>query len=295
MGKKSGEIRYSRETSYNMGLDYCDTVLFKVRGHRRGKRSLGKPTSEAQAVVNERNARMNLLRTINANFKEGRDLYVTLTFDKAHGPDTRSDAKTVMGKFLRRVKWAWIKLQSLLPFKWLYVIEGGDGKRIHIHLLMTGGLSAEKIKELWGMAEIVNVKVLQASEKGYEALSVYLTKQGRLMGEHRWYSSRNMDKPGYAELNAGISSDAMEELAHAIEDIRAKKDEGIVPTGERYAPVESRYPGYFLANADAVYLEQFKEWVIHIKLYRKDSPVGVKEAKRRRAEERYLRDMRGVM
>lgn len=295
--KHSGEIRYSRETSYNMGLDYCDTVLFKVKGQRRGKRSLGKPTSEAQAVVNERNARMNLLRLVNANFREGKDLYITLTFDEAHRPDTRADAKRLTDNFIRRMKRAWDKAGFISPFKWLYVIEGADGKRLHVHLLMSGGLSEACIRRLWGMADIVNVKILQASDKGYEALSVYLTKQGRLTGEHRWYASRTMERPGYAELNAGISADDMEELAHAIEDINADRDKGVKTTAERYSPVESRYPGYFLAEAEAVWLEQFREWVIHIKLYRKDSAVGVREAKRRRLEERCLRDLHrsGVM
>ena len=292
MGKKHREnITYSRETSYNMGLDFCDTILFKVRGRRRGRRSLGKPTSEAQAVVNERNARMKFARSANANFKEGRDLYVTFTFDEYHYPATRSQAKALTDKFLRRMKWAWKKLDNGLPFKWLYVIEGDDGKRIHIHMLMTGGLPHDSIKRLWGMSDIVNVRILQASDKGYEALSVYLTKQGRLTGEHRYYCSRNMDTPEYAELNCGISADDMEDLARTIEDINIGAGKGEATTAQRYAPVESRYPGYYLAEAQAVYLEQFHEWVIHIKLYHKDSQPGRRETKRRRAEERYLRDM----
>ena len=296
MGKcaRQGRITYSRETAYNMGLDYCDTLLFKVRGPRRGRRSLGKPTSEAQAVVNERNARMTFLRLSNANFLEGRDLYVTLTFDKYHCPKTRIEAKALMDKYIRRLKWAWKKLNNGLPFKWLYVIEGDDGKRIHVHILMTGGLAADVIKHLWGMADIVNVRVLQSSGKGYEGLSVYLTKQGRLTGEHRYFASRNMDKPECAEINTGISADDMEELARSIEDINAGVGIGEQTTAQRYAPVENRYPGYFLAEADAVYLESFKEWVIHIKLYRKDTPTGVAEAKRRRAEEKCMAWMGAV-
>lgn len=295
MGKSNDVITYSRETSYNMGLDYCDTVLCKVRGPRRGKRSLGKPTSEAQTIVNERNARMAMMRILNANFAEGRDLYVTFTFDEYHYPQTRKQAKEQTDKFIRRMKWAWGKLDNGLPFKWLYVIEGDDGKRMHVHMVMTGGIAPNEIKRIWGMADIVNIKVLQASDTGYEALSTYLTKQGRLTGEHRYFASRNMDKPGYAEINAGISAQDMENLAKTIQDINSGVGKGEQTTAERYAPVESRYPGYFLASADAIYLEQFREWVIHIKLYRKDSPVGVREVRRRREEKKQMRFVVGVM
>lgn len=300
----NGEIRYSREVSYNMGLPFCDTTLYRVKGKRRQPRALGKPTSEAQARVNERNAQMTFVRYANANFEEGRDHYITLTFDEGHRPATREEARRHASNFLRRVKRAWDRLKgdpstrvtgTLAQddaekggrvFKYLYVIEGGDGKRIHIHLLMTGGLTEARIRELWGKAEILNVRTLQASDKGYEALSVYLTKQGRLDGEHRWYGSRNLDKPEAAELNAGISAEDMDELARSIEDINAGVGIGVHTTAERYAPVEERYPGYYMAEAEAIRIEQFREWVIHVKLYRKDSAPGKREAKRRRIEER---------
>jgi len=296
----NGDIRYTRETSYNMGPGFCDTLLYRVKGKRRQPRALGKATSEAQARVNERNAIMNLNRIVNANFEDGRDLYITLTFDEAHYPATRAEVRLLMRNFLRRVKRAHVALnilsnnafEAVREFKYLYVIEGGDGKRMHPHLLMTGGLSESRIRELWGMADIVNVRTLQASSNGFEALSAYLTKQGRINGEHRWYGSRNLERTGYAELNAGISAEATDELARAIEDINAGVGKGVETTEERYAPVESRYPGYYMSEAEAIYIEQFREWVIHIKLYRRDTDPGRREAKRRRSEAAELRRMR---
>jgi hypothetical protein len=180
-----------------------------------------------------------------------------------------------------------------LPLKYLYVIEGGDGKRIHIHLAMTGGLAWQEIKVLWGMADEVNVKILQGSKNGMEALSRYLTKQGGLAkGEHHWYGSRNLSKPDYGERDNRISRETMEELADVIEDINAGKGEGVIPTDERYAPIEERYPGYYLAEAEAVYVEQFKEWVLHIQLYRQDTEAGKLEKKRRAAELRQIKARR---
>ena len=89
-------IEYSRETGYNMGMEYCDAILYRVRRKPKQRRALGKPTSETQAVVNERNMKQNFKRILHANFLEGRDLYVTLTFREGENPATRVyvDGKT---------------------------------------------------------------------------------------------------------------------------------------------------------------------------------------------------------
>lgn len=285
----SQEIRFSRETGYNIGQAYCDTILFAVRGPKKGRRSLGKPTSAAQEVVNERNARMHFSRVANANFEDGRDVLVHLTFDKQNLPETRKDCKRVVDNFTRRIKRAWEKLETDRELRYLYVIEGSDGKRLHVHMLMTGGMDAREIRRIWGMAEIVNVDPLQAGQKGYEALSVYLTKQGKLAdGEHRWYGSRNLAKPDYEERNAKIPMSEVEELGDYIANVMTA-EEGRVTTEERMRPIEERYPGYFCAEAEAKYIEQFREWVIHVQLYRQDTTAGVAEKKRRRLEEKALR------
>lgn len=291
--KKSGrKVRFARETTYNMGLEYCDTTICKVVGNRRARRSAAKPSRECQELLNDKNARMKFERKCNANFQDGRDVCVHLTFDEGHKPESRAACKIIMDKFIRRVKYAWEKAGMELDFRWLYVIEGEDGKRIHVHVLMTGGLAPAKIKKLWGMAMIVNVDTLQAGQQGFAALGKYLTKQGKLAdGEHRWYGSRNLIDPLKEELNAKIPLDEVAELGEYIQnELEAGVD--VIPTAERYAPIEERYPGYYLAEAEAKYLETFREWVIHIKLYRKDTPAGEVEKQRRSREESKIADSR---
>lgn len=293
-------VNYYRDTLHNPGLEYSDAVIYKCKAKKGQRRALGNPTKETQELVNEKNRKMAFTRLVHANFSEGRDNVVLLSFDPAHKVDTRDEAKAEMDKFWRRVKRAWEKRSASawelehnkgerMPLKYVYVIEGGDGKRIHIHVIMTGGLSETEMKRLWGKAAFVNNRVLQGSETGMEALSAYLSKQGGLSkGEHHWYASRNMVRPEAAEHNGQIGKDSVEELADVIEDINARVGEGVIPTSERYAPVEELYPGYYLAEASAVHIEQFKEWVIHVKLYRKDTDAGKRETKRRRAEEREI-------
>ncbi len=281
-------IRFAREVVYNNNLEYCDAVICQVTAPRRARRSLGKATTEAQAIVNDRHARLKFQRYSNANFVDGRDNCVHLTFDEGHKPESRAACKKIMVNFIRRVKNAWKKAGIEMPLKWLYVIEGEDGKRIHVHMLMTGGLAPAKIKELWGMAMIVNVDTLQAGNQGFAALGVYLTKQGKLAnGEHRWYGSRNLEDPKRDELNAKMPLDDVAELGRYIQDEMYAND-GEIPTDERFAPIESRYEGYFCSEATAKYLEQFHEWVICIQLYRRDTAAGKFEKKRRAAEEREI-------
>ena len=293
-------VSYYRDTVHNPGLEYCDVTMYRCKAKKNQRRSLGNPTKESQELVNERNRRMAFTRMIHANFEEGRDATALLTFDPGHGVETRAEAKAEMDKFWRRVKRSWEKRPATaweiehnkgekLPLRYVYVIEGGDGKRIHVHVIMTGGLSGRDVKELWGKASIVNVRPLQGSATGMEALANYLSKQGSLeKGEHHWYASRNMVKPEATEHNGQIGKESVEELAKEIEDINAHIGEGVIPTAERYAAIEERYPGYYLAEAGAVHIEQFREWVIHVKLYRKDTEAGKQETKRRRAEEREI-------
>lgn len=278
------DIRYSRETGYNMGQAFCDATIYAVHGPRKGKRTMGKPTSAAQEVINERNAKKQFARLANANFEEGKDLLIHLTFDNPHRPDSRKTCKRLIDNFLRRVKRAWKRLDMAEDLRYLYVIEGEDGKRIHSHMLMTGGLTEAEIKVMWGMAEVLRVSKLQAGKTGYEALSVYLSKQGKLAdGEHRWYGSRNLAKPDYEERNARIPMSDVEELGNYIAN-EMTVGEGVIPTAERLAPIEDRYPSYFCAKAEAKYIEQFREWVIHIQLYKKNTVAGEAEIKRRHKE-----------
>ena len=286
--KRSGRIRYSRESMYNAGLEYCDTTIYTVKAPRNVRRKLGNPSRPCQEALNERNAKLRLKRLIEANFTEGKDIFVTFTFDKGHNPETRAEARKLFGNFLRRLRRAWKAKGIAGEPRGIYVLEGKDGGHIHIHVVMSCGMDYETIKKLWGMALFVNVRILQGVETGFDPLSKYLSKQGKLAdGERRWYRFGDLVEPDCEELNAKIPLDDVAELGKYIQDeMEAGAD--VIPTSERYAPVESRYPGYFCSEAQAKYLEQFGEWIIHVKLYRKDTPIGVQEQKRRRLEEREM-------
>lgn len=290
--KRGGMIRFSRETMCNAGMEYCDTSIYTVKAPRNVRRKLGKPSRPCQEALNERNAKLRLKRLIEANFTEGKDIFVTFTFDKGHRPETRAEARKLFVNFIRRLRRAWKAMGIDGEPRGLYVLEGKDGGHIHIHVVMSCGMDYVTIKELWGMALFVNVKILQGVEGGFDPLSKYLSKQGKLAdGERRWYRFGDLAEPSCEELNAKIPLDDVAELGRYIQD-EMYTGEGEISTSERFAPVESRYPGYFCAEAEAKYLEEFREWVIHVRLYRQDTPCGVEESDRRKREEKIINDRR---
>ena len=290
--KRGGMIRFSRETMCNAGMEYCDTSIYTVKAPRKARRKLGRPSRPCQEALNERNAKLRLKRLIEANFTEGKDIFVTFTFDKGHRPETRAEARSLFWNFIRRLRRAWKAMGIAGEPRGLYVPEGKDGGHIHIHVVMSCGMDYVTIKELWGMALFVNVKILQGVEGGFDPLSKYLNKQGKLAdGERRWYRFGDLEEPSCEELNAKIPMDDVAELGRYIQD-EMYTGEGEISTSERFAPVESRYPGYFCAKAEAKYLEEFREWVIHVRLYRQDTPCGVEESDRRKREEKIINDRR---
>ena len=120
---------------------------------------------------------------MDANFGRN-DLHVTLTY-RGTPPDYEQARKDVRN-YLRAVKR--MREKAGLPeMKYIYVIEeeGGDGekRRIHVHLMMTGGISREALEEKWGRG-YANCDRLQPEEgTGLLELARYFTKQG--MEKHR--------------------------------------------------------------------------------------------------------------
>lgn len=103
-----------------------------------------------------------------------------------------------MRNYLRAVKR--MREKAGLPeMKYIYVIEeeGGDGekRRIHVHLMMTGGISREALEEKWGRG-YANCDRLQPEEgTGLLELARYFTKQGMEKHRRAWSASKNLRQP----------------------------------------------------------------------------------------------------
>lgn len=190
------------------GMHYCtktekagDTLVLTVypilgRSDRAKAEAARKAMSrERQTRYNRERARRRLALLMDANFGKN-DLHVTLTY-RGTPPDYEQARKDVRN-YLRAVKR--MREKAGLPeMKYIYVLEeeGADGekRRIHVHLMMTGGISREALEEKWGRG-YANCDRLQPEEgTGLLELARYFTKLEREKHRRAWSASKNLRQP----------------------------------------------------------------------------------------------------
>lgn len=190
------------------GMHYCtktekagDTLVLTVypilgRSDRAKAEAARKAMSrERQTRYNRERARRRLALLMDANFGRN-DLHVTLTY-RGTPPDYEQARKDVRN-YLRAVKR--MREKAGLPeMKYIYVLEeeGGDGekRRIHVHLMMTGGVSREALEEKWGRG-YANCDRLQPEEgNGLMELARYFTKLEQEKHRRAWSASKNLRQP----------------------------------------------------------------------------------------------------
>lgn len=190
------------------GMHYCtktekagDTLVLTVypilgRSDRAKAEAARKAMSrERQTRYNRERARRRLALLMDANFGRN-DLHVTLTY-RGTPPDYEQARKDVRN-YLRAVKR--MREKAGLPeMKYIYVLEeeGGDGekRRIHVHLMMTGGVSREALEEKWGRG-YANCDRLQPEEgTGLLELARYFTKLEQEKHRRAWSASKNLRQP----------------------------------------------------------------------------------------------------
>lgn len=190
------------------GMHYCtktekagDTLVLTVypilgRSDRAKAEAARKAMSrERQTRYNRERARRRLALLMDANFGKN-DLHVTLTYRGT--PPEYEQARKDVRNYLRAVKR--MREKAGLPeMKYIYVIEeeGGDGekRRIHVHLMMTGGISREALEEKWGRG-YANCDRLQPEEgNGLMELARYFTKLEQEKHRRAWSASKNLRQP----------------------------------------------------------------------------------------------------
>ena len=161
---------------------------------RRAKQNM---TPERQSQLNVRRAKRRLILLMEENFRAEEDSFVTLTY--AEEPTMQRCRKDVRN-FMNRVKRLREK-KGLPELKYIYAIGHDKDKRIHVHAVMSGGISQRELVKLWGKG-IVNSYLIQSYGKGLQGLANYLYKQnekakdaGERMYCHMWAGSRNLKKP----------------------------------------------------------------------------------------------------
>lgn len=161
-------------------------------GVRAGKKAL---SSEAQRQMNLKYAYQKLELLIYTNFGI-RDLYVTLTYDNAHLPRNRAEARKVMQAFWKRLRKA--RKEKSQELRYIYVTEHkhGDGRWHHHCLINATGEDYELIRQMWGQGGVEFKQLRIDRDKNFETLARYLCKEQRdKVGQRLWSGSRNLRKP----------------------------------------------------------------------------------------------------
>jgi len=127
------------------------------------------------------------------DFAVANDLVRLFTLTYANEPDSPSSCARAFKNFLRRVR------SSREPFPWLEVLErGGDGGRLHHHLLADESVSRRDVSDCWRSGHVLHSRARTAS--GIRRMAGYLCKtfytpSGDRLGAHRYRVSRYGVRP----------------------------------------------------------------------------------------------------
>ena len=162
-----------------------------------------KKSKEAQRNLNDKNARKNLIRLINTNFKNG-DYLITLNYSDNNLPSDHEQAKKNMQNFIRRLNYQ-LKKRNLEKAKYIYITEHSVTNKIrcHHHLIISTELPIDEVEALWKLGRRNNMKKLNCDELGLTGIGTYLTKDPK--GKKRWCSSNNLKKPKITKSNTKFS------------------------------------------------------------------------------------------
>lgn len=247
--------------------------IWKTRNEASRAREGKKKTREAQAALNERNAKLRVVRRVNATFTQG-DLFITLTYagtlpDEAH-------ARRDIQNYVRKVR-AWRKKHGLPEMAYVYVIEfareGEDRKRIHLHIVMSA-MDRDVAEKLWEYG-IANSTWLQPDENGLEAVAKYIMKAKK--STRRWACSRNCVEPTVTYSDRKISLRKVERMAAGLPDVAKTIYENAYPNHE-FMDVRIRQSA-FVAGA-----------YVYARLHTKGADKAVVEWKRKPKEPSHSKD-----
>jgi len=209
--------------------------VFGRRTEQQARAAKSRITPEKMQRLNMERAKRHFIQLCDANFSQD-DIHLTLTYTNA--PEY-SRARKDLRNFLLKVKRIREK-RGMEPLKYAGMIEGNDdGKRerIHIHMLMSGGMAREELEQIWARG-YANADRLRPDENGLEAIARYIVKQQK--NRKKWFASRNLKQPKSRTSDTKMSNGRVKRIAH---DFRNEAKE----------IMEKVYPGYQYVKCSVYY------------------------------------------
>ena len=197
-------------------------------------------TRERQQQLNTKRAKRRLVLLMENNFSYDEDIHVTLTY--AGDPPTETRCRKDIRNFLNRVKRRRNE-RGLDELKYIYAIGHDQQQRIHVHMVMNGGIPRDELEQMWGKG-YANSMRLQKQGGGLQGMANYLYRQnekardrGERAGCHMWSGSRNLKKPKEHVSDTKLSN---RKVKKAATDFAAYGREIMMRT----------YPGYMFESAE---------------------------------------------
>lgn len=209
---KVGSMGYrTKTTKAGKRLEVDVYPIFGYQDRIRANRAKQQVTPEIMRRVNLANAKRRIIQLADANFTEA-DLHLTLTYEN---PPIYSRCQKDVQNFIKAVKRRRDK-RGLPEVKYIYVIEDNeDGvkKRIHVHMLISGGLEREELEQLWARG-YANCDRLKPNERGLEELARYLVKSQK--HRRKWCCSKNLKKPQVRVSDCKLSNSKVKRIARDL-------------------------------------------------------------------------------
>lgn len=140
---------------------YRFSVAYRKRSRSDSPKARAKKaehSTAAQRILNKKLSHVQLTGIIAENFADNPDaLFVTLTFDSQHYPDTQKDSELLTfahketNLFLQRSRR--LTARRGQDLKTVFVIGGGNNVRRHVHVVCDS-LSGEDLLALWGRGNV---------------------------------------------------------------------------------------------------------------------------------------------
>ena len=198
-------------------------------------------TPDRQRALNIKRSKRKLVLLIEANFQAERDVHVTLTYAREV---SLKQSKRDLNCFLRKVRRI-REERGLSELKYIYVIGHDEGCRLHVHVIMTGGIDRTELEQIWGRG-YANCLILQSYGNGLQGIANYLYKQNDRERELRrktfrsWSGSRNLKKPKEHISDTKMTNAKVKRIAR---DFRNDAKE----------VMQKIYPGYSLEKCEVFY------------------------------------------
>ena len=241
------EIRVGRmgyRTKTIKSGDVLEVEVYPIWGRGQEKQAREAKEKLSPERIRKHNlaaAKRKLVRLMNNNFTS-QDIHLTLTYNGT--PPSFEQGKKDIRNFLRRVQ-RLRKKRGLPDLMFIYTIEGGEGEggaRLHMHVILSGGISREELEQLWAKGR-ANADRLQPDDQGLAAVAMYIVKSKREKYSRMWSCSKNLKKPKESVSDTKLSNRRVKTLALDLPAVGKEILEKLF-AGYRYVELNVRWSDY---------------------------------------------------